>query len=144
MKNAHAVLRQHALRATPQRVVVYESIALLKGHSDVETIYGKVRAKIPNISLATVYAIVESFRKAGIVAEITIDNGKASYEQRTDCHHHFMCTSCGKVYDLDIPLCDTVRCRSADGHTIKDFQGYFFGLCKMCKDKAHGSGGDNA
>ena len=135
MKNAHAALRQHALRATPQRVVVYESIAQLKGHSDVETIYSKVRAKIPNISLATVYAIVESFRKAGIVAEICIANGKAAYEQRTDSPHHFMCHGCGKIYDLDIPLCDTVRCRNADGHTIHDFHGYFYGICKACKEK---------
>jgi Fe2+ or Zn2+ uptake regulation protein len=134
VKNAHAVLRQHSLRATPQRVVVYESIAQLKGHSDVETIYGKVRSKIPNISLATVYAIVESFRKAGIVAEVSIDNGKAAYEQRTDSHHHFMCQECGKVYDLDIPLCETVRCGCAQGHEIRDFHGYFYGVCKACKD----------
>lgn len=135
MKNAHQELRQHALRATPQRVVVYEAISQLKGHLDVETIYDKVRAKIPNISLATVYAIVESFRKAGLVTEIAIDNGKAAYEQRIDRHHHFMCRQCGKIYDLDIPLCDTIRCGGADGHTIQEFHGYFYGTCKVCKEK---------
>lgn len=133
MLKAQDILKNKGIRVTPQRMAVFQVLADSDCHMSVDAVYEKVKETIPNISLATVYSILEFFRDKSMLTEIKIDFEKSFYEFRTDSHHHFMCTECKKIMDVDIPFCKTICAKSVDGHKITDFQGYFYGICKDCQ-----------
>lgn len=132
MQKPQDVLKECGIRVTPQRLSIFKILCKKGSHINVEQLYEAVLEEIPNISLATVYSIVENFRDNGLVNEIKIDCGKSCYEIRTDAHHHFMCKNCKNIFDVDIPLCSTICGKNVDGHKIEDFHGYFYGICKDC------------
>jgi len=48
------ILREHHLKATPQRLAILENI-FLYGHINIDKLYDKVKQKFHSISLATIY-----------------------------------------------------------------------------------------
>ncbi len=130
MENVYKILSENKLKATPQRMFVYSLLVKSNKHLSAEEIYGKVKKSMPAISFATVYAILRSFKEAGIVKELRIDFERSFFESRLDEHHHFYCEKCENIYDVDIPLCCALENKEIDGHKIKEFEGYFHGICK--------------
>jgi len=129
----HEVLRGYDIKITPQRLLVYSILVNSNRHLSVDDVYAKVLKTLPSVSRATVYAILECFKKHKLANNIRIDPERSYFESRTDWHHHFLCRKCGKVFDVDIPACATMKkCMSGD-HVIEDFQGYFYGVCGKCK-----------
>lgn len=133
MLKAQDILKSKGIRVTPQRMAVFQVLEKAGCHLSVDAVYEEVKKTIPNISLATVYSILEFFRDKSMLTEIKIDFEKSFYEFRTDAHHHFMCTECKQILDIDIPFCGTLCAKSVEGHKITDFQGYFYGICKKCQ-----------
>ncbi len=127
------LLNSKGIRVTPQRVKIYQ-ILKEKGHATAEEIYEEIKKDFPMLSFATVYSILELFRKKEIVQELKIDFERSTFDINSHSHHHFMCKVCKKVYDVDIPLCETIKKGKVKGHIIESFQSYFYGICKKCKD----------
>lgn len=125
------ILNNKGIRITPQRLAVYRVLSE-KRHASAEEIYEEVRKEFPMMSFATVYSILELFKEKGLVDELRIDFEKSTFDIRPEHHHHFKCKICGKIYDVDIPPCETLRRAKVNGHRIEDFQGYFYGICKEC------------
>ena len=126
------IFNQKNIRITPQRIAVYR-ILKEKGHASAEEIYQLAKKDFPMISFATVYSILELFKKRDIAQELRIGFQKSTFDIRTDGHHHFMCRVCGKIYDIDIAPCAPLKNKKVKGHKIESFQGYFYGVCKNCK-----------
>ena len=135
MRQASDTLREHKLKVTPQRLLVYEALVHAPGHLSADDVYKKVRKQAPAISLATVYSALEQLTDKGLIREIKISFDRSLFEGRTDGHHHFLCRRCRSVYDVDIHPCPTLSAMSVGGNTIDDFQGYFYGMCKKCASK---------
>lgn len=58
---------------------------------------------MPGVSLPTVYAALELLAGLGLAARV--EAGRAvRFDPRTQPHHHFVCTVCGAVTDLDADL----------------------------------------
>ncbi|MFA5088625.1 MAG: Fur family transcriptional regulator [Candidatus Omnitrophota bacterium] len=133
MKKLSENLRQNKIKVTPQRLAVLSVVREARTHASVEQVFQRVRESIPGVSLSTVYSVLEYLRDKGLIREIKIDSDRALYEARSDGHHHFLCERCHKIYDIDIPLCATLRKREVEGHSIDAFQGYFYGRCKACR-----------
>ena len=72
----------------------------------------------------------------GTDCSIKIDFDKSLYERRDDAHHHFSCKNCGQIFDVDMPICGALKNCAIEGHKIEDFQGYFYGICHACQEKA--------
>ena len=132
MNETSQVLRDKNIKVTPQRLSVYMAFNG-KGHLSADEVYQKARKKVPAISLGTVYSVLENFKNNGLVREIKIDFDKSLYECRNDTHHHFLCQRCKKIFDVEMPVCSALRNCAVDGHAIKDFQGYFYGICRDCQ-----------
>ncbi len=139
--DAIEILNNKGIRITPQRLAVYK-VLKDKCHATAEEIYEHTKKEFPMMSFATVYSILELFKEKGLAEEIKIDFNKSTFDIRTDGHHHFMCKNCGRIYDIDIPPCDTLAKGRINGHRIESFQGYFYGVCKECveKDRHQASG----
>jgi Fe2+ or Zn2+ uptake regulation protein len=128
-------LQEKKIRLTPQRAEVFELLHLPGVHLSAEEIYNGVRKKLPYISFATVYAILQSFKKHSLVQEIRIMYGKSLFEARMDPHHHFFCRKCRCVFNVDHGPCPQLVKKSSQWHSIESFQGYFYGVCKNCANK---------
>jgi Fur family peroxide stress response transcriptional regulator len=133
MRQGTQILKQRGIRITPQRLGVYKILRDKATHLTAEDIYLQLKRSFPAISLATVYTILELFKGKNLVQEIRIHFGKSSFELEVHLHHHFLCNKCGKIFDIDIAPCATLKNKAVDGHRIDRFQGYFYGTCRDCK-----------
>jgi len=126
------VLSSKKIRITPQRLAVYSAL-LDKRHATAEEIFKKVIKQFPSISFATVYSILQLFKEKSLLQEVRIDSERSTFDIRIDGHHHFKCKKCGRIYDIDIEPCSTLKRGKINGHKIENFQGYFYGICKKCR-----------
>jgi len=95
-------LRQAGYRVTEQRIAVYEYLRSVKTHPTAEEIHEAVRARFPQMSLATVYNAVDSLVDVGLVRRLNRGNGSARYDGDTTNHAHFRCIACGDVRDVSL------------------------------------------
>ena len=102
----HGSLRQAleaaGLRATPQRLAVYDQLARSLDHPTAEEVFHAARLEMPRISLATVYKTLEALVAVGVVGRLAACDGvgSARYDARRDDHYHFRCLRTGDVIDL--------------------------------------------
>ena len=89
MKNYTEILRSCNLKATPQRLVILESIDTF-GHINVDKLYEEVKSKFNSISLATIYKNINSMINNTLLLEVKIPNEKSVYEMVKDQHSHLV------------------------------------------------------
>lgn len=89
------------LRLTRQRLAIYRELEGRFDHPDVERIYQKVKPKVPQISLFTVYRTMNALEAAGMVLRVATVKGHARYDAKVEMHAHFLCETCGKIDDVE-------------------------------------------
>jgi Fur family peroxide stress response transcriptional regulator len=103
------------LKATHQRMEVFRELAGAEDHPDAETIYQRVRRRVPAISRDTVYRTLATLEEQGLVHKAEILASRGRYDANTDRHHHFVCIECGMVRDFysetldDLPIPKSVK-----------------------------------
>lgn len=129
-------LRESGLRLTHQRLEVAREIASSETHPDTETIYRKVRTRVPTISLDTVYRTLAALERLGLVTRVNATAGPARYDANLDHHHHFLCTRCGLVRDVyhssfdDLEAPDLV----VDLGKVESVLVQLCGVCARCQE----------
>lgn len=128
---------RHSLAATHQRQVIYETVMSLPGHPSPEAIYGKVRKKIPSISLATVYKNIQTFLDSGMLREVSLHHGAMRLEPNHEPHHHLVCVRCKSIEDLDAGNLHPVRLRQKlpGGFQVERIAIDILGVCRACASK---------
>ncbi|MDR0436941.1 MAG: transcriptional repressor [Bacteroidales bacterium] len=81
------ILNRVGLKATPQRRMIYEIMFEL-GHSSIDDIITKVNQKSPEMTLSTIYRILDSFSEVGLVSKLSYPNGKCFYDITVYEHYH--------------------------------------------------------
>jgi Fe2+ or Zn2+ uptake regulation protein len=97
-------LRAAGHRVTSQRLVLHRVLTELGRHASAEEIGRAAAARLPGMSLPTVYATLELFEGLGLVRRVDAGGPAALFDPRTEPHAHFACRSCGAVLDLDAPV----------------------------------------
>jgi Fur family peroxide stress response transcriptional regulator len=95
-----AAAREAGVKMTHQRVEIFREIASTDEHPDVDSIYQRVRKRIPTISPDTVYRTFGLLERAKVLTKVSLFSDKARYDANTEKHHHFVCIKCGKVQDF--------------------------------------------
>ena len=108
-------LRDAGLRLTHQRLEVVRVIAADETHPDVEAVYRAVRERVPTISLDTVYRTLATLAERGLISRVQFTAGAARYDANPARHHHFVCTRCGLIRDVEDADLDAIR-PAAGGH----------------------------
>jgi len=117
---------------TIQKKVIYEVISHSQDHPTAEEVYKEVKLKIPSISLATVYRVLNTFYHEGKINRIEI-NREYHYDAYIKDHAHFVCSSCGKIYDLEFEKDKMVVAGVImDGFNVERIEVIFTGVCKEC------------
>jgi Fur family peroxide stress response transcriptional regulator len=100
--------RHQGLRVTPQRVEVYRAVVLGADHPSVETVLARVRARLPNVSLDTVYRTLATLDTRDLVRRVEVLDGRARYDANLERHHHCVCVRCQRVTDVRWPELDSL------------------------------------
>ena len=129
--------RRYGIKATHQRTIIYREIAGTNGHPDAETIYDRVRQRIPAISLDTVYRTLRLLEKKGLISRVGSHGEKTRFDANTERHHHFVCAGCGYMEDIYNEEWNNIRAPSDVGAmgTVNSIHVELRGLCKACERK---------
>lgn len=122
-------------RTTSQKKIILDFLMNTKVHPCAEEVYLSVKKNLPSISKGTVYRILGDFKEKGLVKEIPMS--KTRYDGDTSSHAHFICRKCEKVYDLIdfCKDCKVLTTKKTKVGEINNYQLYFYGQCKFCKNK---------
>jgi len=102
--SAAGSLRTRGLRLTGPRRLVLEVVRGTEAHPTAESVHRMVRRRLPRVSLGTVYRNLRLLVAEGLVHELP--GPHARFDGNLERHHHFTCTGCGRIVDVDGPLCD--------------------------------------
>lgn len=82
----------------------------MKNHPTVEQIYEKIRTDHPNISLATVYKVLEIFVEKGLIQSVMTGSDIKMFDPVTEPHHHIHHTDSDVIRDyFDDELNDLLK-----------------------------------
>ncbi len=120
-------------RKTKQLEVVWHEVADDNSHPTADQIYERVRRQIPNISLGTVYRNLQKLVAEGKLQVLTLGRTQ-HFDPLIDQHQHFICESCGRVYDVLVGEDEEILPSSLPrgGFTVTSHRLAFFGECKSC------------
>jgi Fur family ferric uptake transcriptional regulator len=128
-------VRQHGLRMTRQRVLVLQALCELGGHASAEEIYERATLHQHNLDLSTVYRTLERLRDLRVLSQTDLGRGCAEFEPVTDQHHHLVCRSCGRVFDLDHDYLSAAAKSIRRDFGFEPIFDHFaiFGWCRECR-----------
>ena len=129
--------REHGLRVTPQRTVIYEELLKARDHPSADDIYKRIVKKIPNISLDTVNRTLLTFSKIGITHVVEGYGQAKRYDPDVDTHHHFRCVRCACIVDFHNKEYDDIAVPEKIGgqFEVTRKKVVLEGLCGKCKNK---------
>lgn len=129
-------LRKNGYRVTPQRKALLKVISGFRGCFTPLTVYGRAHKSYPSIGLVTVYRMLDTLDRLGLICRIHSSDECRSYMMKKPLghHHHLICTSCGRV--VDVTSCDVSQLQDKiernTGFTISGHVLEFEGLCQSC------------
>jgi len=91
--------KQCGRKMTPQRRAVLEALADEVRHPTAEQIYARVRKRMPDVSLATVYNTLRELTSMGELGELSFGGEERRYETSLKPHAHRICLNCGGIED---------------------------------------------
>ena len=124
-------------RMTRQRAVILEELRKLTSHPTADELFTLVRARLPRISLGTVYRNLDFLADTGQILRLEVSGYTKRYDANLMPHQHVRCTVCGRVADVFPPL----PVPSSAGVFVPGFARIlsarieFDGLCEECMDK---------
>lgn len=136
------ILKEKGYKLTPQRRAILSSIIKNDGnHLTVDELYDEVKKECPEIGLATVYRTVQLLEEVGFVCKLDFDEGCSRYElvneNEEHHHHHLICSSCGKVIEVEGDLLGELEKSIEQNYNFKilNHDVKFYGVCEKCKNK---------
>lgn len=130
-----AKCRQAGLKITPQRLIIYESLASDKSHPCAEEVFRKAKEKFPNISFDTVNRTLLSFAGIGMLKVVEGHGRPKRFDPDMKSHHHFQCIKCARIIDFHNPYYDALdvpgSIKGVSAVTGKKV--VLEGLCSNCK-----------
>jgi Fur family transcriptional regulator, ferric uptake regulator len=138
------LLRELKLKVTPRRRAVLDVMTSESTFLSPEEIWKKVKDRVGNVGLPTIYRILDELAVAGVVTRVLHDDRHLYYYfcANTSHHHHFVCLSCRRVEDVRFCAADALE------HEVAErIRGVLFshvlqlqGLCSECRDKEQKKG----
>ncbi|OON91019.1 MAG: transcriptional repressor [Candidatus Epulonipiscium fishelsonii] len=133
------MLKDKGYKLTTQRRGILDILIDNSGkHLSTEEIYDCVKVQYPEIGLATVYRTLQLFEEMELVDRLNFDDGCSRYELHVQGqvhhHHHLLCQSCNKVFEVDSDLLEEVEKEIEQKYNFKvfDHNVMFYGKCQKC------------
>ena len=92
-------IKAAGLKATPQRVAIYEIMQELC-HAPINMIIDMVQQRGLAMTVSTIYRVLDTFCEAGVLSKVSHPDGKLYYDINTHDHHHMFSNS-DKIVDIE-------------------------------------------
>jgi Fur family peroxide stress response transcriptional regulator len=96
-----ATAKDRGIKLTPQRLEVFRKVASSLEHPDAETVHRAVHARMPSVSLDTVYRTLWMLSDVGLVATLGVRRESVRFDANPSKHHHYVCVQCGLTRDFE-------------------------------------------
>lgn len=129
-------LREHALKATPNRLAVLNLLERIDKPIDVATIIDYLKQHDIDMDPVTAFRIMNLFTDKGLTKKVEFQEGKSRYELLNNSdHHHLVCENCGDVEDIsDCRIGELEQdIEQKKKFLVKRHSLEFFGICKNCQ-----------
>jgi Fur family peroxide stress response transcriptional regulator len=132
-----SVCRQRGLRLTHQRRELYLLLLQADDHPSAETLYERLRLKLPTVSLDTIYRNLHTLETHGLITRVPTGKSQARFEARKTRHHHLICSRCGEITDMQWETFDHTNLPdpASSWGRVNDKQATLTGICRKCLDK---------
>ncbi len=94
-------LKEKGLKVTPQRVAIYDAIVKLKNHPTAENVIEYIKKNHPNISVGTVYKVLESLVENELLNKVKTERDIMRYDAVLSNHHHLDCAETDRIEDFE-------------------------------------------
>jgi len=93
---------------------------------------------MPDLSLGTVYRNLKILELQGKLQVLHSGSGFDRFDGDTRPHYHLICTRCGAVEDVDLPVQSELeqKAKALLGCPVSGHRLDFFGLCSTCFNKS--------
>ena len=130
------ICRLNGWKRTVQRREVFTYLNGNLEHPSVETVWKHVRERLPDVSLDSIYRILNDFAEAGIIKCLK-DAKVMRYDPNTQPHDHFFCSECGRIYDFSYLHPDKVISICEEFGRVTSVDLHVRGVCRDCNAKLH-------
>lgn len=120
-------------RTTVQRSILLEELRSVVTHPTADELYAMVKARLPRISLGTIYRNLDFLAQQGEILCLEMAGTQKRFDGNIRPHHHVRCCRCGKVADIHgkyaLPDVEGVF---LEGFAITGTRLEFEGICEGC------------
>lgn len=105
-------------------------------HATTRDIFAAVARRRPGIGYSTVYRALDRLCALGLIAQVRVPGGtSAVYEPARTGHAHFLCTTCGRVDDVEYVLAPAELQALAAAHDVEVREAMLTlrGTCARCR-----------
>ena len=115
-----------------QREAILNNLKSRRDHPTAEAVYEAIKKDYPNISLGTVYRNLSLLVSTGEILELSEGDGPKHYDGFTYDHDHFVCTSCGRIIDIDNSAGQNLMPKAKGIGRVESRVITYKGLCEAC------------
>src|ERR1035437_1757740 len=129
-----AAAKDAGVKLTHQRLEVFRELASSAEHPDAEDLLRGVQARMPTVSLDTIYRTLWMLNDLGVISMLGPRRESVRFDANTAPHHHCVCVKCGLVRDFESTDLNDVP---VPAH-VKGFESVFaahveiHGICDSC------------
>lgn len=123
------LLSEAGIRLSHQRMAILQYLMEHHTHPSVAEIYDNLHPLYPTLSRTTVYNTLKLLVESGAVMQLDIEPGTARYDADLSPHAHFICRSCGQVFDVPVPEQPIAVPQNFSTESVAI---NYRGLCPMC------------
>ena len=96
-----AAAKDAGVKLTHQRLEIFREVASSLEHLDAKTVFRSVQARMPTVSLDTVYRTLWMLNDLGIITTLGPRCETMRFDANLEPHHHYVCTRCGSARDFE-------------------------------------------
>ena len=118
-----------------KREAILDCLRQTDVHPSAEWVYRRLKPRIPDLSLATVYRNLALFKQVGLICSLGVVQGLERFDGDTSPHVHFICTGCGRILDLpglQLPAELASQAVQITGGQVTGASLRFHGVCRHC------------
>ena len=137
MRDFEQACRAAGLKLTHQRLEIYRELAMSTDHPSTESLYKRLKKKLPTISLDTIYRTLSTLEEKNLIKRVQTVESQARFEAQMTQHHHLICDKCKQIIDFqwkgfdDAGLPEEV----AQIGQIRNKNVILLGICRECLEK---------
>ena len=115
-------LQEKGLKVTPQRVAIYEAIVKLNNHPTAENVIDYIKENHPNISVGTVYNVLDSLVENTLLKKVKTEKDIMRYDAILSNHHHLYCAETDRIEDYVDEKLNNLINEYFEANKIKNFK----------------------